>query len=314
MGWLYVPGSVDSNSGSVSSYPLSELSVSWRGKPMPLRFWQRAWKKGGWIRLLFGMTSPRLMRDLGVERWILSLGATRASRSASPGNEPEPLIPAISGPTSLESSESANPLRCSWRMSEDTSNSDSERSPKSFEEWATTLRRVCLQRRKSARRIAENASSSWQTPSAGQYEKRRQVGQTTGEELLLPGQAVAWPTPRSSPNENRTTKPAPSHLNRTHGRALAAEAAAWATPSARDHKDGADPSPLAPTNSLLGRQAPRSGIVGRESSAAGRRLNPLFVEWLMGWPLGWTAFEPVGTESFRLWRLTHTNLLRRLSG
>jgi hypothetical protein len=31
----------------------------------------------------------------------------------------------------------------------------------------------------------------------------------------------------------------------------------------------------------------------------GPRLNPDFVEWLMAWPLGWTDFEPVGTEFIR---------------
>jgi hypothetical protein len=30
-------------------------------------------------------------------------------------------------------------------------------------------------------------------------------------------------------------------------------------------------------------------------------LNPQFVEWLMGWPIGWTEFEPVAMES-SLWQ------------
>jgi len=29
-----------------------------------------------------------------------------------------------------------------------------------------------------------------------------------------------------------------------------------------------------------------------------RRLNPTFVEWLMGFPIGWTAFAPLATQSF----------------
>jgi hypothetical protein len=31
-----------------------------------------------------------------------------------------------------------------------------------------------------------------------------------------------------------------------------------------------------------------------------RVLNPQFVEWLMGWPIGWTAFGPVEMGLF-LW-------------
>ena len=40
------------------------------------------------------------------------------------------------------------------------------------------------------------------------------------------------------------------------------------------------------------------------------KLNLLFVEWLMGWPLGWSAFEPLGTEWSRWWRLMRGELSR----
>jgi len=43
-----------------------------------------------------------------------------------------------------------------------------------------------------------------------------------------------------------------------------------------------------------------------------RRLNPLFDEWLMGLPIGWTGSAPVEMESFRQWQLSHSELLRRL--
>lgn len=38
---------------------------------------------------------------------------------------------------------------------------------------------------------------------------------------------------------------------------------------------------------------------------AGGPLNPTWVEWLMGFPIGWTAFEPLATESFQQWRDAH---------
>jgi hypothetical protein len=43
----------------------------------------------------------------------------------------------------------------------------------------------------------------------------------------------------------------------------------------------------------------KTGTPGERSSAdtrTSRRLNPLFVEWLMGLPIGWTACAPLGTE------------------
>jgi DNA (cytosine-5)-methyltransferase 1 len=99
-----------------------------------------------------------------------------------------------------------------------------------------------------------------------------------------------WPTPRASYNENRTTQDAPSH-GVTHGATLAGTAGQWATPTSRDWKDGANPSLAVATNSLLGRQDPRTPMAGDESLPPGqtsrRRLNPRFVEWLMGCPEGW---------------------------
>lgn len=41
-----------------------------------------------------------------------------------------------------------------------------------------------------------------------------------------------------------------------------------------------------------------------ETPRAARRLNPVFVEWLMGWPSSWTSAEPraCGAEATALWR------------
>jgi hypothetical protein len=42
----------------------------------------------------------------------------------------------------------------------------------------------------------------------------------------------------------------------------------------------------------------------REATHGGS-LNPTWVEWLMGWPLGWTDCEPLGMESFHSWLQQH---------
>ena len=100
-----------------------------------------------------------------------------------------------------------------------------------------------------------------------------------------------WPTPRAITGGAESAQ-RKQELGRTRsgGSDLQAEAQNWATPTARDYKDGTDPSPNAPTNALPGRQAPR--VTGQMSpSSTGRRLNPWFVEWLMSFPAGWTVCE-----------------------
>lgn len=38
----------------------------------------------------------------------------------------------------------------------------------------------------------------------------------------------------------------------------------------------------------------------------GGQLNPRWVEWLMGWPVGWTSLEPLEMDKFHEWRQQHS--------
>jgi hypothetical protein len=64
----------------------------------------------------------------------------------------------------------------------------------------------------------------------------------------------------------------------------------WPTPTTRDWKDGCSIG-KAPVNCLLGRAGEPSPVNGA--------LNPTWVEWLMGYPLEWTACEGWATRSSR---------------
>jgi hypothetical protein len=85
----------------------------------------------------------------------------------------------------------------------------------------------------------------------------------------------------------------------------------WPTPTARDWKDGSY-CPNVPINGLLGRAVwatptahprthmPRQVHHGAQlANQAGGALNPTWVEWLMGYPLGWTVLEDSATPSSR---------------
>jgi len=37
----------------------------------------------------------------------------------------------------------------------------------------------------------------------------------------------------------------------------------------------------------------------------GGQLNPTWVEWLMGWPLGWTDLKPLEMDKYQQWRQQH---------
>ena len=42
----------------------------------------------------------------------------------------------------------------------------------------------------------------------------------------------------------------------------------------------------------------------------GGHLNPEWVEWLMGWPIGWTDLRPLATDRFQSWQQQHSKLSR----
>jgi hypothetical protein len=99
----------------------------------------------------------------------------------------------------------------------------------------------------------------WPTPHG--FSKDGRSNGPSGNELGRAVNRSIWPTPRSSPNENRQTKRTPSQEAGEHGLSLAAE--------------------------------------------VGGSLNPAWVEWLMGWPIGWTDLSPLETAKFRQWLRSH---------
>lgn len=316
--WLYLPSSVlpPVEADSMQELPshsadMLARSATWRTKSAQPRHWSRAWKRNSWMRRLSGLTSSPSTVARGAASWMESLAATRVSRSASQDAGAEPTILATSGPTSPTSFGQLNLDGAFLRTSAVICDWDSEKSPKSFEAWATALRRHCGERRKSALLTAESASSSsqWTTPTKGdgdggqtQPSAARRMG---GGDRSLRVDAAQWPTPTRSMTEQWAT---PTSHERTHsprlvdhGEQLANQADRWATPTSRDWKDATEPSEAVPTNSLLGRQAPRAMHGPAFPNATGpRRLNPLFVAWMMG--AYWRAligYESSATGSFQ---------------
>lgn len=116
------------------------------------------------------------------------------------------------------------------------------------------------------------AAVMWPTPQKADAE-RTSLTMFRGEgNPTLVGKAKLWPTPRASLKEIGGTHNAPSH-GVTHGYTLPGMAGS------------------------SGLQAPTTSTPGHECSPKCRRLNPLFVEFLQGFPIGWTDLPPSETPS-----------------
>ena len=95
-----------------------------------------------------------------------------------------------------------------------------------------------------------------------------------------------WPTPTVCGNYNR------KGASKTSGDGLAT-AVKFSTPTTRQRT-----SP-----SQLNRNTPGLAL---EVGAIGGTLNPTWVEWLMGWPIGMTELKPLETAKFQSWRQQHS--------
>jgi hypothetical protein len=75
----------------------------------------------------------------------------------------------------------------------------------------------------------------------------------------------------------------------------------WPTPQASDNRNrGNADTPAIARRIAAGKQ------VMLTMTVRGGELNPAWVEWLMGWPLGWTDSKPLEMDKFQQWLQQHS--------
>ncbi len=131
----------------------------------------------------------------------------------------------------------------------------------------------------------EGAVAMWATPSVADVTGGHMTrGGVRSGELLLPGQAAIhwWPTPTRGMDDKTTHRMRDGHQN-----SLKAAAVSAFPPFLQGETSTTDGEPSSPS-----------------TRGSHRLLNPDFVEWLMGWPIGWSALDlPLpATEWSRWWQ------------
>ena len=196
-----------------------------------------------------------------------------ASHSVLPGSSEARKMTVTSGRRCLELYRNSGPLGSLVRMCLGLSIWRSTRCYLTWKLSATPSRRLLFRLQASMPRTDANELPLWPTPRANDGEKRGNVSSDPRNEL--PGAVRFWPTPTVMDSKGLDT-----HLRKdctsTRSVLLSQKVAMFATPQHRGFRTGQKSRWENPERSR------------NLNDQIGGQLNPTWVEWLMGFPIGWT--------------------------
>jgi hypothetical protein len=140
------------------------------------------------------------------------------------------------------------------------------------------------------------AAVMWQTPIADDAVSRAQGKWNSRGEPKLSAQ-VLWPTPTVHGNHNQPG------ASKNAGWGLSSAVKLWPTPQATDSNKWSNQTLI--DRKAKGQQIRLNTAVSPQGGAGGQ-LNPAWVEWLMGWPIGWTELKPLAMDKFHEWQQQHS--------
>ena len=240
------------------SSQLCAQSLFVRSKPSPLRTWLQKWKRDSWTQHLFGrILRPSLGKAFEIE-FTSSLEVIPVSPLVQQANEPAKTTLGICGLGSQPELLSCDPESASSRMSKDTSLLDSEKSLQTWKASVIKRRGEYSARLNAVRRISASASLSW--PTAAARDCKGESGSGRQERKGHPADTLPNAVAKHGPADPDNHNP---HGNRPES---------WATPCSRDYH---------PNGNAIGSKVDLGNQVNG-------KLNPRWVETLMGLPVAWT--------------------------
>ncbi len=255
----------------------------------------------------FGMTFAPLTDDLGEELLTWFREGFPARTSAPPAEVQDSTANGRdSGAKWPASLAKYDPDSRSWKTAQFSLLGDLEPFSETWPRWGMTADGEFFPLPTPERRTSVKGSGLWASPASADAVGSHGGGQ--GRSLrtdIHNWKRGNWPTPDAQIAKHGTATE--WELNRDgHQKKLHVEvikAGGQSTPPTY-------PTPRSSEAEHSGRKAANhSGQTGlSESVKETGQLNPEWVEWLMGWPLGWTDLKPLEMARFQRWLDSHGGL------
>ena len=291
---LVAASSVDTSSDGGASAPSNTTT-------MPAAFSSHGKTTDASRRSRSGMTFAPLTDALGEAVLTWCLEASRAKTSAPPARAPVSADhdPAF-GPKWRALSVKFSPDTSGWRTVHSLYAEDLVWSSLTLPRWGSLHDGELWERTTQAPRTSATGSGCWPTPTAdacigvaptpAMAERFRRKGSSGS--FVEAMAARMWPTPKAS-------AAGPDFAAMKRGKSISLQTAVMLpTPTVNDSKNNGSPSQYRRTSNGKPRDLQLNAVVGGA-------LNPTWVEWLMGWPLGWTDCGASATDRFREWCSAH---------
>jgi len=295
MAWLYVPELEVLNKELHPSLETTKPFVMSRGKPIQWRALCRKWEKDSFMKHLSGLMLEPSTVILGVEKWILSLEDSLVNHSVKLENKKELTMKDTFGLQYQKSLAKFDPQSSSWKTYQLSLNMREKLSLEIWPKWGIILHGVLFELQMPKHLIKGRGSfrsRSIPTPTTMDSQflssKRTVMLESLKEGkwrgVGLKDYVQMFPTPTATANQ---TCPSMIKKGGSFNNLL------FPTPTSREMKGARTIQALKksgrkPNNSL--------GDMINHLEKTNGKLNPEWVEWLMGWPIGWTECELVETE------------------
>jgi hypothetical protein len=227
----------------------------------------------------FGMTYKPLTESRGEDLLTLYLEDFRAKTSQQQEREMDLMeSDQECGDTWRGWLAKYDPNTFSWKTPQCSLLGEEQESLEILPRWGMTVNGLLWEQPMLERRTNETECGLWASPNARDW---KDTGASQGNRKSPNlGTQVHWPTHQASDWKNKSysrdfTLGNPKYI--------------WPTPRTKGMCGGSGSWDLLNKNTTV----EEARLMG---AGNGGKLNPTWVEWLMGWPLGWTDLKPLETD------------------